>query len=512
MSKQNFGPLKKVINKFLTKGSTASVRSKNLDTRVQGFAVPPDVILAEMRKSYSPFQREEMKGIDLSKASKDVSDDLWRLLKSTPKAVKVYVVAGGKIPTNFLYGDEKAVAYDDTLRVMYHKGKKGATGTSFRSLSTILTDVKKVTKTYPPTHYTRLFLNPNQEWLDHLEFLKDKLQEEDPDLARTGKAMQTRLARRIESGGSRTLPQFKGTNQEGQALGHTFGAGATNVASFLENSHDIQSLDLDKPLKLISSIPADFHGAVSTIIKEVFVSDTNIEYERKFDSKGGTARLTITVPEDAIANKVSGNKLKAQLKLLDELSKEILRTIKLEELEGSPSYNALLKKYIEDVFLGKKPSSKTYRSNLVIRGKKTKVVIPVAKISSSKVSVDESKARSKVKNEGDLHKILALLNSKLHDKIRENMGKGTSKQKLNYRTGRFAKSARVESLSSSREKNALNARVKYMRNPYGVFEVGGRLNPPKLRDPAGIFGRSIRQILQEEKIANLRRVKVQLSG
>ena len=97
------------------------------------------------------------------------------------------------------------------------------------------------------------------------------------------------------------------------------------------------------------------------------------------------------------------------------------------------------------------------------------------------------------------------------DKIRENMGKGGAKQILNYRTGRFAKSAKIQSLYNINEKNAIGARVKYMRYPYGVFEPKGSLYKPG-RDPHGIFGRSIRQLLQEEKIANLRRVKVQLDG
>ena len=51
-----------------------------------------------------------------------------------------------------------------------------------------------------------------------------------------------------------------------------------------------------------------------------------------------------------------------------------------------------------------------------------------------------------------------------------------------------------------------------MRYPYATFEPGGRLATTPGRDPHRIFGRSIRQLLQEEKIANLRRVKVQLRG
>ncbi len=90
------------------------------------------------------------------------------------------------------------------------------------------------------------------------------------------------------------------------------------------------------------------------------------------------------------------------------------------------------------------------------------------------------------------------------------MGAGKSKQKLNYRTGRFARSAKLEALIPTKDKNAMAAEVSYMKHPYSVFEKGGRLYKP-LRDPAGIFGRSIRQILQEEKIATLRQVQVNLT-
>jgi hypothetical protein len=91
------------------------------------------------------------------------------------------------------------------------------------------------------------------------------------------------------------------------------------------------------------------------------------------------------------------------------------------------------------------------------------------------------------------------------------MGKGNSRTTLNYRTGRFARSAEAMKLWESRERKALNAQVKYMKDPYQVFEPKGRLNPPRGRDPALIFGKAIRQILREQKIADLRRVKVTLS-
>jgi len=110
---------------------------------------------------------------------------------------------------------------------------------------------------------------------------------------------------------------------------------------------------------------------------------------------------------------------------------------------------------------------------------------------------------------GSMHDVINVINNKLTNKIRQNMGKGGSKKQLNWRTGRFGESAKVTYLMESFEKGALEADVRYHGWPYTRFEKGGDLWK-SLRDPKGIFGRSIRQILQEEKIVKLRKVKVHL--
>ena len=115
----------------------------------------------------------------------------------------------------------------------------------------------------------------------------------------------------------------------------------------------------------------------------------------------------------------------------------------------------------------------------------------------------------------DLNSRIPELNTKLHDYIQRNMGKGGSKAILNYRTGVSAGvrgDTYIERFLPSKEKRAATAVVKYLSKPYGVFtDKGHHLYKPG-RDPHRIFGRSIRQMLQEEKIATLRRVKVELRG
>jgi hypothetical protein len=73
------------------------------------------------------------------------------------------------------------------------------------------------------------------------------------------------------------------------------------------------------------------------------------------------------------------------------------------------------------------------------------------------------------------------------------MGTGERKDILNYRTGRFAESAKVEGMSASRE-GMITAFYSYMRNPYATFSFGGQQSSPASRDPKLLISRSIREI------------------
>jgi hypothetical protein len=86
-----------------------------------------------------------------------------------------------------------------------------------------------------------------------------------------------------------------------------------------------------------------------------------------------------------------------------------------------------------------------------------------------------------------------LLNSALTQQIRKNMGTGNRRDILNYRTGRFAESARVENVSVSRE-GMITAFYSYMKYPYQTFEPGFKQGSPKTRDPKLLISKSIREI------------------
>jgi len=100
-----------------------------------------------------------------------------------------------------------------------------------------------------------------------------------------------------------------------------------------------------------------------------------------------------------------------------------------------------------------------------------------------------------------------LINRQLQDVISANMGGGSERNVLNYRTGRLASSAIVESMSESRQ-GMITAFYSYMKNPYATFSQGGRQENPKSRDPKLLIARSIREIAQTQVSNALRAVNI----
>jgi hypothetical protein len=147
--------------------------------------------------------------------------------------------------------------------------------------------------------------------------------------------------------------------------------------------------------------------------------------------------------------------------------------------------------------------------------------LDVNKLTSAALSKNrtksKAKARSKVtakpnivvqpKSALNLSSLLNLINSDLHDQIKRNMGTGNRRDVLNYQTGRFASSAKVERLSESRQ-GMLTAFYSYMKNPYSTFSQGGRQQNPRSRDPKTLIAKSIREIAQTMVTNQLRAVNV----
>jgi hypothetical protein len=107
----------------------------------------------------------------------------------------------------------------------------------------------------------------------------------------------------------------------------------------------------------------------------------------------------------------------------------------------------------------------------------------------------------------NLLNLMNLINTHLQNVISSNMGDGSSKNVLNYRTGRFAASAQVERMSYSKE-GTVTAFYNYMKDPYATFSAGGKQSEPKARDPKLLISKSIREIAQQVVVNKLRAVSV----
>lgn len=105
----------------------------------------------------------------------------------------------------------------------------------------------------------------------------------------------------------------------------------------------------------------------------------------------------------------------------------------------------------------------------------------------------------------NLIRLTNLINSQLQDVISANMGDGNSRNVLNYRTGRFASTVKVENMSMSRE-GMITAFYSYMKNPYATFSTGGRQSIPASRDPKLLISKSIREIAEQVVTNRLRSV------
>jgi hypothetical protein len=139
-----------------------------------------------------------------------------------------------------------------------------------------------------------------------------------------------------------------------------------------------------------------------------------------------------------------------------------------------------------------KEASNKLKSNLSkLKAVKAKKPAPVGPALRLQADTEESQV--------NLPQLLVLINSQLQDVISANMGSGNSRVLLNYRTGRFAASAKVTTLSESRQ-GMITAFYSYMKYPYATFSLGpplGQQHVPKSREPRLLISRSIRQIAQQ---------------
>jgi hypothetical protein len=172
----------------------------------------------------------------------------------------------------------------------------------------------------------------------------------------------------------------------------------------------------------------------------------------------------------------------------------------LIESQGSPSYKDLAIAGIISSIKGEPLNNKIYTvPNTLVASAKVKFSNAELKSSNAKEIAQLKKVRERLRTLkykrpiSSTASLEAILRVRLHDQIKRNMGTGNAKNVLNYRTGRFAKSATIERTATSRE-GMVSVFYDYMRYPYATFSGGGQQESPKTRDPKLLISKSIREI------------------
>jgi hypothetical protein len=133
--------------------------------------------------------------------------------------------------------------------------------------------------------------------------------------------------------------------------------------------------------------------------------------------------------------------------------------------------------------------------------------VKLAKIKSELNASKSAKAQVASGVSVDLFSLQNLINQQLQDVISANMGDGNRRDVLNYRTGRLAASAKVETMTESRA-GMITAFYSYMKNPYATFSQGGQQQNPRSRDPKLLISKSIREIAAQQVGNRLRAVNI----
>ena len=210
----------------------------------------------------------------------------------------------------------------------------------------------------------------------------------------------------------------------------------------------------------------------------------------------------------------------------DGVSEQKLKSIietsveKLFSTKGSPSMEDLIVENLVLSIQGKKLNNKTYTLNETLISKTRSAKVDT-RVVNKKIKEELSAVRKLKKSvqrvpafsqptktlEVSLISLQNLINGSLRERIVANMGKGSDTRVLNYHTGRFADSVKLERMSQSRE-GMITAFYSYMKNPYATFSAGGRQENPKSRDPKLLISKSIREIAAREVGNRLRAVNV----
>ena len=329
----------------------------------------------------------------------------------------------------------------------------------------------------------------------------------DPEIIRTSFGTNTILKPKTDTKGIPTGDYTK-TLRRKSDIGHIATRGEENLIS---------------PLELKISNVLQFGRSTGNQLIEKFASEAldslyNIQVGAQYSFKNtspeaiatarsvlGTGYVVVTLHREKLNNKFSQEEAKIFFNLKNKIAKALAKK-EFEVLVGS---NNILQDIADSMLYVLDPKTRKRPRLHTPRTKTPKRINIKANTKSSAPTIGVTKAA--ISNKADqplnLINLQNIINSQLQDVISANMGDGKRRDILNYRTGRLASSAEVQSLSQGRS-GMITAFYSYMRNPYATFSDGGRQSIPRSRDPKLLISRSIREIAAEQAVMNLRAVNI----
>lgn len=194
-----------------------------------------------------------------------------------------------------------------------------------------------------------------------------------------------------------------------------------------------------------------------------------------------------------------------ELQTSDSLRKHVIDTVK-SALLNEPLPVTKIDTGDKSILKSEKFNTKISASNKQAKAAIDKAKADLAKVKAKLKAPKKAKIKTGTKRAQPVNNLLTLqrlLDAKLAQTVKQNMGSGNRRDVLNLRSGRFAESVRVENISESRQ-GMITAFYSYMRNPYATFSSGGQQQYPRSRDPKLLISKSIRQLATELTITRLR--------
>jgi hypothetical protein len=223
-------------------------------------------------------------------------------------------------------------------------------------------------------------------------------------------------------------------------------------------------------------------------------------------NKLGSLYVVVTLHRQKLNKAFSEKELAIFNRLKVSIALKLSKT-KFQDISGSNTIVEDIAQHLRNTLAGNKKKLTKHDSHSV-KADPIKVSGKV-KTEAKGVKVNKPKLEqtSLPQQQVSLISLQSLINTHLQDVVSANMGDGSRRDILNYRTGRFASTVKVERLSLSRE-GMITAFYSFMKNPYATFSQGGRQSIPTSRDPKLLIAKSIREIAAEQVGNRMRSVAV----